>query len=65
MNTTFTYNYQMAKLAWSLNDNSFDKIFAAPLPPVNRKQKSISSPMTNEEVESVNVVLLEMGFKTI
>ena len=65
MSNKFYYNYQMAKCACFLNDNSFDKLFAAPLPPVIRKRKIISRPMDKDEIEYCNKVLLGMGFKTI
>jgi len=49
----FAYNYQLSKMAEYLNDNSFDKIYLMPLPPIKieKPNKSISRLMTELECE--------------
>ena len=52
-NNHFFYNYQMAKMSWTVNDEHWQEVLNSPKPPVTAtrkvKVKSIVRDMTKEE----------------
>lgn len=65
-NNHFFYNYQMAILSWSLNDESFDVLFSSPLNPVKvvpKKIKSVCRPCTKKEIRENDKLLKSLNLK--
>ena len=59
----FAYSYMISKLSWSMEDNHFDKVFAAPLPPIKRVAKKIKNPVTKTPDETWNREDIQMFIK--